>query len=122
MAPIELRGEHILSFKEVVYLIIYVVSKNGNLLIGITAKADGTIPRYQCNILLGIGLWLQRYGEAIYYIQPWVKAGGIAIGHNDVIPLRFTVKEYKLYVFLLEKPRDRKLSSKSVPRKAKGKE
>ncbi|MEM2627858.1 MAG: alpha-L-fucosidase, partial [Ignisphaera sp.] len=115
------RKEHTLSIKKAVHLLIDVVSKNGNLLIGITPKANGTIPKHQYSTLLEMGLWLQRYGESIYGTQPWIEAEGIAIGFNDAIPLRFTVKEDVLYVFLLGKPRDRKLILKTFQGKLEAK-
>jgi alpha-L-fucosidase len=51
------------------------VSKNGNMLLNIAPMADGTIPQQQQNILLGIGDWLSRFGEAIYATRAWVIYG-----------------------------------------------
>lgn len=42
------------------------VGKNGNLLLNLSPKADGTIPEEQQKILLEIGKWLEVNGEAIY--------------------------------------------------------
>ncbi len=49
--------------------------QDGNLLLNISPKADGTIPQEQVDVLLAIGAWLCVNGEAIYYSRPWIKYG-----------------------------------------------
>lgn len=48
-----------------------IVSKNGGMLLSIGPRADGTIPQDQKDILLTIGDWLTRNGEAIYATRHW---------------------------------------------------
>lgn len=63
--------ENILSGTELVRLLIQYVSHNGNLLINIGPRADGTIPELQATRLLELGAWLEKHGEAIYGTRPW---------------------------------------------------
>jgi alpha-L-fucosidase len=75
--------------KEVVDYLVDVVSKNGNLLLNIGPKADGTIPEVMQSCLRRVGEWLKVNGEAIYGSGPWGK-----YKDGDV---RFTCKGHTLY-------------------------
>jgi alpha-L-fucosidase len=48
-----------------------VVSKNGNLMLNVGPRADGTIPQGAQDTLRSIGRWLKTNGEAIYGSKPW---------------------------------------------------
>ena len=54
-----------------IQLLADVVSKNGNLMLNIGPRADGTIPDSERDILLAIGGWLKTNGDAIYGSKPW---------------------------------------------------
>ena len=69
------EGIHPAPASSFVWKIVENTSKNGNLLLNISPKADGTIPQEQQDVLLAIGRWLEVNGEAIYYTRPWVKYG-----------------------------------------------
>jgi alpha-L-fucosidase len=95
--------EHIISLKELVCLLVDIVSKNGNLLLGIGPTADGVIPDLQRKRLLELGRWLQTNGEAIFDTRPWFTAEGIT---KEGVSVRFTQKEKEIYAVLLECPKE----------------
>jgi len=78
--------------------LVDVVSKNGNLLINIGPRADGTIPEIMQECLRRTGEWLRVNGEAIYGATYWDT-------HADG-DVRFTRKGNILYAIALEWPED----------------
>ena len=65
---------HSLSGAELVRLLIDVVSKNGNLLINVGPRADGSIPDVQRAAMRGLGDWLRDNGDAVYGTRPWIRS------------------------------------------------
>ena len=55
----------------IVHQLADVVSKNGNLLLNIGPRADGTIPDEVQQVLRAVGGWLKVNGDAIYGTRPW---------------------------------------------------
>lgn len=80
--------------------LVDIVSKNGCLLLNIGPKADGTISEEDRAILLEIGEWLKRNGEAIYDTTVWKRYGEgpakITEGQfTDGIKKNFTSKDIR---------------------------
>jgi alpha-L-fucosidase len=59
----------------IVQQLVDIVSKNGNLLLNVGPKSDGTIPQAAQQVLLEIGGWLKVNGDAIYGTRPWTNFG-----------------------------------------------
>jgi alpha-L-fucosidase len=59
------------SAASLIQQLIDTVAKNGNLLLNVGPKADGTIPEQAKTVLLEMGGWLHVNGEAIYATRPF---------------------------------------------------
>jgi alpha-L-fucosidase len=111
-------GEENKTPNEIVDALIDIVSKNGNMLLNIGPKPDGTITQEQQDVLLAIGKWLDVNGEAIYGTRPWKISGegptenlDESIQFNEskfkgyiAKDLRFTIKGDYLFMFALDVP------------------
>ncbi len=108
------EGNDYKSAEELIWNLVDVVSKNGNFLLNIGPKADGTIPEEDARLLQEIGAWLDVNGEAIYGSRPWRMFGEgptqLVEGQfsDDVAPnftdrdFRFTMKGDALYVIAMK--------------------
>ena len=57
--------------RQVVQMLVDIVSKNGNLLLSVPLRGDGTIDEDEVEIVEGIGAWMEVNGEGIYATRPW---------------------------------------------------
>jgi alpha-L-fucosidase len=69
------EGIEYYSIAQILHAFIDRVSKNGNMVLNISPGADGTIPQEQKDLLLAMGSWLKKYGEAVYSTRAWEQYG-----------------------------------------------
>ena len=109
------------SAKTVMQMLIDIVSKNGNLLLNIPVRGDGSIDEKELKIVEDIASWMDINNECIFGTRPWsiygegpkaenanpINAQGFNEGKggpytsNDV---RFTKKGDVLYAVVMELP------------------
>lgn len=120
----------------VIPMLVDIVSKNGNLLLNIPIRGNGTIDEDEIAFLEEMGDWMLVNGEAIYGTRPWRRFGEGPSAEEkpelnergEVVDarkraftaedIRFTTKGDTLYAIVLAWPEDRKLLIKSLPAKS----
>jgi alpha-L-fucosidase len=117
----------------VVKTLIDIVSKNGNLLLSIPVRADGTIDDDEQKLLAGLAAWMPANREAIFGTRPFTVFGEGApdvkgsanFNENAARPytaedIRFTVKGRTLYAFALAWPSAGKIAIKTLAKGSPG--
>lgn len=122
------EGQEYKEAGEVLAELADVVSKNGNLLLNVGPRADGTIAEDEIRVLERVGDWLARNGEAVYGTAPWVTfgegptraaSGAFTEGRSGctAADLRFTTRtavgHYYVYAIALAAPSDGRLRVRS---------
>ena len=108
--------------EDVIRMLVDVVSKNGNLLLNIPVRGNGTIDPVEESIVCNIGKWMRVNGESIYGTRPWrVYGEGPSTEQNNPIAaqgfnegkvkmtardIRYNQKGKWLYATLLGVPTD----------------
>ena len=68
-------GQHYRPTADIIHSLADIVSRNGNLLLNLPQRADGTLPP-ACDIFLDeMAGWMAVHGEAIHGTRPWHTAG-----------------------------------------------
>jgi alpha-L-fucosidase len=104
---------------QVVDMLIDIVSKNGNLMLSVPVRGDGTIDQHEVAFLEGMSTWMKANDEGIFGSRPWMVYGegpstvempeqGDFGGARDVRSkpytiedIRFTTRAATLYAYLL---------------------
>jgi alpha-L-fucosidase len=106
------------SAASVIHRLCDIVSKNGNLLLSIPLRGNGTIDADERQILEALADWMGRNGEAIHGTRPWrtygegpTRVGGGMFSEGNAQPftaedIRFTTKAGALYAIALGWPMD----------------
>jgi alpha-L-fucosidase len=107
-----------------VHMLVDIVSKNGNLLLNVVLRPDGSLDPEVETMLRQLADWTAVNGEAIYGTRPWlvygegeVKAKGGAFKENfkySAKDIRFTTKGKTLYAIALGWPEENRLVIRSL--------
>jgi len=109
----------------VIHTLADVVSKNGNLLINVVQRPDGSLDPEAEKVLADMAAWMKTNGEAIYDTRPWITYGegqtrvkGGAFKEDfgfTARDVRFTQKgDGTVYAILLGKPNFREIQLMSL--------
>jgi alpha-L-fucosidase len=121
------------SAASVIPMLADIVSKNGNLMLSVPVRGDGSIDSDEVKIVSDIGAWLKVNGEAIYATRPWKVYGegpataqfekGQFDGERDTHNHPFTAADIRftqskdgraLYAIVLAIPADGQITIKSL--------
>ena len=119
------------SAATVVKQLVDIVSKNGNLLLSIPLRADGTYDEKEAKILDDLEAWMTPNGESIFGTRPWVRFGEGPVAEKDIKinaqgfndgqfasmdyrDIRFNQTKKYLYVTAMGWPSDGKLLIRSL--------
>jgi alpha-L-fucosidase len=112
----------------VIDMLVDNVSKNGNLLLNVVQRPDGSLDPEVEQMLGQLADWTAVHGEAIYGSRPWqiygestvkVKGGGFAEDFKyDAKEIRFTTKGPVLYAIALGWPADGQIVVHSLAKPA----
>ncbi len=109
-----------------------IVSKNGNLLLSVPLRGDGTIDSDERHVLEQLAAWMTVNGDAIFGTRPWrvfgegptkVAAGMFGENHAHAFSaddVRFTAKGDALFAIALARPTASHLTLKSLASSVSG--
>lgn len=109
--------KEVITSDKLVALLVDIVSKNGNLLLNIGPRSDGSISEIQLDRLHALGRWLRVNGEGVFGTRPWIRASAKS---TEGVDIRFTRKGGDLYAFLLGRPEGSSVTIPSLELKSGG--
>lgn len=83
--------------KDIVTSLVDIVSKNGNLLLDIGPKNDGTIPEIMSKGLRDAGDWIATHNESIFDTRYWRSTAGSG-------NIRYTTSPDAFYIHVINTP------------------
>jgi len=114
----------------VIQMLADIVSKNGNLLLNVVQRPDGSLDAEVEQMLAQLAAWNAVNGEAIFGTRPWLVYGEGTVqykgGHFNedytysASDIRFTTKGSTLYAIALGWPKDGQITIKSLAAPAGG--
>lgn len=112
----------------VIHMLVDNVSKNGNLLLNVVQRPDGSLDPEVEDMLQKLADWNAIHGEAIFGTRPWLVYGESSVkvkGGNfkedfkyNAREIRFTTKGETLYSIALGWPEDRQITVRSLAKPA----
>lgn len=119
------------SAKTVIHMLVDIISKNGNMLLSVPMRGDGTIDDKEEAILNGIADWMDKNKEGVFDTRPWtvfgegpisesstpLKAQGFNEGKHKPYTaedIRFVTKGDVLYAHVLAWPEKNRVIIKSL--------
>jgi alpha-L-fucosidase len=90
--------------RQLVHMLVDIVSRGGNLLLDIGPRADGQIPTIMEERLVQIGDWLRPNGDAIYGTRSWKRSRQWSKGELPHLEEKEFMSEYDI-TNLVDEPR-----------------
>lgn len=124
------------SAATIVKLLADIVSKNGNFLLNVPLRSDGTFDEKEKAILDEFGVWMRTNKESIIGTRPWIIFGEGPIAQSNIkindqgfnegaytkataSEIRFTTKGKTMYAICMAKPENNKIIIHALSNKAR---
>lgn len=112
--------------RQLIQNFVDIISKNGNMLLNVGPKGDGSIPEQDKKVLKEIGAWMHQNAKAIYGSRPWRKSEegntkevqGQFTDQKEVAytkeDIRFTTSGDSIYAFVMKYPTNGEVTIRSL--------